>query len=437
MEQFFTPTCPLRSDLLEESPLGEDPFECNEVQIAVPVEEFLAYNWDWKDLRAFLTDDVTPKVLWITEHAFIYVKVNGHDFHLDFDALDGCVVAIFQETSGQEQSLVLARFDDPDIETGEAGVFWRAITTSNIVTLRINNDDENNLELPSGPLLSKFLRGNLSLRQLDFQEFAFNEEHCRALATLERTDLEVKLAFCTIEPKCAEGTFVEWFRHNQVVTELDRCNMDSSILCALNGNNSVKKLTFDTHLVPIDFREKEIRSLLQALSGNMGIEHLCFSFRLSDKNWSPLFRSLATHPRVRILSLYQPLVREHLSAESKSTMMKAIVQMLHLNTVVQTIELVPDAFSNEEVYRNSILPRLEMNRSCFEVQRQAVKRADPSIRPQVLGRALHVVRYNPNLVFQFLSENVPAFVRTEEEEDSAIPVQNDPAIVSGQKRKAP
>jgi hypothetical protein len=81
--------------------------------------------------------------------------------------------------------------------------------------------------------------------------------------------------------------------------------------------------------------------------------------------------------------------------------------------VVRIIEL-PAAVRDEEVYQNSILPRLEMNRTCFEVQRLAVKRADPSIRPQLLGRALHVVRYNPNLVFQFLSENVPAFVRTEE-----------------------
>jgi hypothetical protein len=90
--------------------------------------------------------------------------------------------------------------------------------------------------------------------------------------------------------------------------------------------------------------------------------------------------------------------------------------------------------------RKSILPRLEMNRSSFEMQRQAVKRADPSIRPQLLGRALHVVRYNPELVFLFLSENVPAFVRTEEEEagdeDSGIPLENDPNLLSGQKRKA-
>jgi hypothetical protein len=83
------------------------------------------------------------------------------------------------------------------------------------------------------------------------------------------------------------------------------------------------------------------------------------------------------------------------------------------NVVVCTIDL-PDGLNDEDVYRNFILPRLEMNRTCFEVQRQAVKRADPAIRPQLLlGRALHVVQHIPkNLVFMFLSENVPAFIRS-------------------------
>jgi hypothetical protein len=120
--------------------------------------------------------------------------------------------------------------------------------------------------------------------------------------------------------------------------------------------------------------------------------------------------------------------------------MNAILQMLQHNTVVRTIDL--PRFFYEDVYENIILSRLEMNRNCFEVQRQALKRADPSIRSQLLGRALHVVRRNPNLVFRFLSENVPAFIGAEEEgeeeEDSAIPLPNEPAAsVSGEKRKAP
>jgi hypothetical protein len=127
----------------------------------------------------------------------------------------------------------------------------------------------------------------------------------------------------------------------------------------------------------------------------------------------------------------------YLSTESKTTVIDAILQMLLHNTVVHAFEL-PDDFDNEEVYQNYILPRLEMNRNYFKAQRQGAKRADPSIRPKLLVRTLHVVRYNPNLMFQFLFENVPAFLR-EEKMDSAMSLhQNKPAtIVSGQKRKAP
>jgi hypothetical protein len=125
-----------------------------------------------------------------------------------------------------------------------------------------------------------------------------------------------------------------------------------------------------------------------------------------------------------------------------SAVMDSILQMLRRNTTLIRIVL-PRAFDEEEVYQNSIVPRLEMNQTYFEVQRQAVKRADPSIRPHLLGRALHVVQHNPDLVYRFLSENVPAFVWTGEEEegnekDPNIPLENDPnaVSVSGQKRKA-
>jgi hypothetical protein len=104
MEDFFTPTRPLRYHLTEESPDGEAPFECNEIGLTVSVEDFLVCNWDWKDLRAVLTGGVTPMILWISQNKFIYVKESWNDSHyFDFDRLD----AIFQETSGQERTLIL------------------------------------------------------------------------------------------------------------------------------------------------------------------------------------------------------------------------------------------------------------------------------------------------------------------------------------------
>ena len=312
----------------------------------------------------------------------------------------------------------------------------------------LSHHREDLVALPSGPILSKFLQESPALQVLKFYQLRFKEEHCRALATLQRTDLKVQLSHCTFDPQDAEDTFIEWFRHNRVVTELDRCNMEGRTYSALSGNTSVKKLTIDVQRSDMQRRviyheeivSEEIASLLEALPGNMGIQHLTIcDFEMIEDIL--LFRSLSTHPRIKLLSLRHSRIFNSTSPStaSRSTAMNAILQMLYLNTVVQIIEF-PYHFNNKAVYLNFILPRLTMNRSRFEVQRQAVKRADPSIRPQLLGRALHVVRYNSELVFQFLSENVPAFVRTEEEEvvgDSALPLQNESVIISGQKRKTP
>jgi hypothetical protein len=55
MEQFFTPTQRYRDKWELDRDDVDGPFEYTEVELAVPVEDFLVYRWDWEDLRAFLT----------------------------------------------------------------------------------------------------------------------------------------------------------------------------------------------------------------------------------------------------------------------------------------------------------------------------------------------------------------------------------------------
>jgi hypothetical protein len=402
MEQFFTPARRHqdRWESLSE-PDNAPPQEYNEVELAVPVEEFLSYGWDWKDLCAFGSCDAVSKTIWITKDAFIAIIDLPTNFYLD--ACSDRMMATIQETSGQEQLLILAHVDHPGISLEEASVFWRAITTSNCVKLKIGNVCANRVGLPSGPLLSQFLRESPSLQYLWFGEFDFKEEQCRALMTLERTDLKVVLNYCKLDPQDAEDTFIEWFRHNQILTELHCCQMGCRILSALSGNTSVKCLEMED-----GFGEDEMCSLIEALPGNMGIQALHISnFLFNDETWILLFRSLSTHSRISYVDIHGG-PRTFLPAASKTKRMNAIIEMLYLNTVVVTIDLAAH-LRDEEMYQNSIFPRLLLNRSCFEAQMQAVKQADPAIRPQLLGRALHKVRYNPDLVFPFLSENIPAF----------------------------
>jgi hypothetical protein len=153
MEQFFTPSRHLQ-DRVERTRMDD---EYTEVQLTVSVEEFLRRcRWGWNDLRAFLIGGATPKLLWITENAFLVVD--------DEDFGDDIAHAIFRELNGQEQeeqALILVHLHDTlELSTGEAGIFWRAITTSNSVHMTIENyyGFGNRLALPSGPILSSFLR---------------------------------------------------------------------------------------------------------------------------------------------------------------------------------------------------------------------------------------------------------------------------------------
>jgi hypothetical protein len=449
MERLFSPTRQLRDiweDAIEYRDM-DDPFEHTEVQLSVPVEEFLDTSWDWDDLSGFARKDGIDRIIWIVRDTTFIAVGNNLSKNVTDDADFLYVLrATFTTTNGQVHALTL--FNDRDfsndrdlpVSIGACTLFWRAIETSNCVKIRIDSRMPDGESFSSGPILSQFLRGSPLLQRLDFLGLHFEDEHYGALATIQRTDLEVTFSQCTFESQDVEGAFIEWFRHNKVVTKLTDCWIGSRVLQALSGNNSVKELSFS--LVD-QCGEERIRALSHALATNQGIEALGLTeFEMSNETCRLLFRSLSTHPRIKRLVIWDAYSSDFTySAETKRNILDAILRMLHLNTVVRKITL-PDGFDIEEVYRNSILPRLRMNRNCFEVQRQAVKRSDPSIRPQLLGWALHVVRYNPDLVFRFLSENVPAFVRTEgeeeeeEEEDSTIPLESDPNLVSRQKRKA-
>jgi hypothetical protein len=436
MEKFFEP---IRR--LQKRWRGDDPFDYAEVQLTIPVEDFLFYRWDWEDLCEFASGagSVLRKIIWIEDNTcFAFGDLD--DLPESFHNYTRC--PLFARTMATsccywEPMLTIFQNDDSALSTGACSVFWRALRTSNKVKLCIENN-EGHLSrgpgnLSSGPDLSQFLRGSPSLQFLQFSGAHFKEDDCYALATVQRTDLNVEFLQCKLEPQGAQDIFIDWFQKNQIVTKLEDCCVESSFLSALSGNNSVKRLSF---IQKGEFVEEHMRSLARALPGNRGIEDLALKYFFGETA-SLLFPSIAMHPRIKCLHISSYYYLPCIAAKLKTTMLNAILQMLHLNTVLHTIYL-PPTFTDEEVYQNSILPRLEMNRSCFEVQRQAMKRADPSIRPQLLGRALHKVRYNPNLFFRFLLENVPAFVRTDEEEEdvSVAPLEHDPIIVSGQKRKA-
>jgi hypothetical protein len=277
MEKFFSPTRQLRDiweDAIEYRDMN-DPFVQTEVQLAVPVEEFLNTHWDWEDLSAFARRDVIDRIVWIIEDTTFIAVGNNISKNVTDDADFLYVLrANFTATNGQVHTLTLFNDRESAVSSGAISVFWRAIETSDSVKVCIDSRiEERGESFPSGPILSQFLRGSPLLQRVDFEGFNFGEEHCRALATIQRTDLKVTLGECTLEPLDVQGAFIEWFRHNQVVTELNDCWMSNPILSALSRNRSVKRLSFNRN----QSSEERIRALSHALATNQGIEDLDLS----------------------------------------------------------------------------------------------------------------------------------------------------------------
>jgi hypothetical protein len=425
MENFFTPS----RHLHDRYGFPFEPQGYTEVKLAVSIEAFLNHSWGWSDLQAFVTSDAgyMGKVLWITENTFIWVEDDKTT--VEFEKL-GCRAmqrATFTAISGETHALVLAKaVNSASLAVGASSVFWHAVSTSHCVKLKMEPMNSR-FELCSLLALLQFLETSPSLELLELEGFAFKEAHCRALTSIERKGIEVTFEECNFDAQGAKNTFIEWLRYSQVVTKLKSCTMVDSIIFSMSGNSSVKSfsmgLIYKTRTSGYsDYSDYHIRSLARALTSNQGIENLCVS--LSDETSSLLLRSLWAHPRIQTVSLS---FFYWLSAASKTSMMNAVLRLAQCNTGVHTINLQPDDAKDQEFFQNSIVPRLEMNRNSFGDQRRALKRAGPSIRGQLLGRALHVVRYNPDLLFRFLSENVPAFVGSDED---------GPIITSGQKRKA-
>jgi hypothetical protein len=400
MEDFFT-SC-RRLDYC----YGVESIGYTERQLAVPIQAFLDHQWDWSDFRAFAATGGMWKILWIAEDTFIAVE--GPNAERGFNRLTQlCSMqrATFTVPCGETHNLVLAHLSyNKSLGARAFPIFWRVVATSNCVKLKLENT-RREFGLCSDPALSHFLEASTSLRRLGFEGFYFEKAGCLALVTLKRKDLKVTFHRCYFVTEGAEETFIEWLRHGKVVTELEHCSMDDGTISALNGNSSVKSLTV---LSSCRGKEATIRTLAHALSGNQGIENL--EVLLTEKTSSLLLHSLWAHPRIQSVRLH---FTNGLSATVKTSMMQAILQLVQCNTLVHTIVALPYDRATDEFFHCLIVPRLEMNFNCFGHQRQALKRADPSIRGQLLGRALHVVRYNPDLLFRFLSENVPAFVRSD------------------------
>jgi hypothetical protein len=176
MEHFFAPTRRYQKLFGLDTGWDDDgPFEYTELKLIVPLSDFQT-TWNWEDLRALLAGGVMRTIIWITKDVFLVVVLDDGDIFALLDhSISELLDAEFEDTSGESQMLTLASIAHADIpvSTREVGVFWRAITTSNCVTLNVSTYGL--LGQPSVRVPPQFLRDSASLQDLLFRGFHFKE----------------------------------------------------------------------------------------------------------------------------------------------------------------------------------------------------------------------------------------------------------------------
>jgi hypothetical protein len=296
----------------------------------------------------------------------------------------------------------------------------------------------------SGAALSLFFQERPScLRDVLLWNLALDADQCLALATMSRLDVELDMFDCSLADDAA-GAFVECLHSDRGPIKLKQCDIDTQIIAsALTGNSRVTSLKPDY----LSTHDAETAVLFSALANNRGLEELDFyCCSINNDNWSILCESLKAHPILTSLDLRLTMpvssgIRNVLRDEQKSHRTRVLADMMKVNTILLTI-LLSDNEHDDQIYTEEISPYLETN--LYRPRVLAVKKTHVrEFREKVLGRALDCVKSNPNLVWMFLSQNVDAFVRSEEEEEgnSEVPVAvaavTAPVVVevAGSKRK--
>jgi hypothetical protein len=241
------------------------------------------------------------------------------------------------------------------------------------------------------------------------------EDQCRALATISRLVVEVKLLYCRLADDAA-GAFVECLKSDRGPVKLIDCLIDNHVIAsALTGNSRVTKLK--ANYARTNYADSTA-AWFTALANNRGLVDLDLEdVNIGDDNWIILSESLKAHLTLTNLNLIdtRPILDDNgeglLSDEPKKAhRTRLLAEMIQANTIMLTIELSRYE-RDDHIYTEEILPYLETNR--YRPRVLAVKKTiERPFREKVLGRALFCVKSNPNLVWMFLSENVDAFVRS-------------------------
>jgi hypothetical protein len=217
--------------------------------------------------------------------------------------------------------------------------------------------------------------------------------------------------------------FVECIHLDGGPIRLRGCGIDCHVLvAALEGNSRVTRLKLAPDRAGAT-SDAEKRVIFRSLAENKSLLVLdLIGCSIIDENWTVLYQSLKGHPTLTNLNLSSPPRAQNVPHDERKTQrVRVPVAMVQENQVLNSIYLDQDE-RDEQIYAESILPRLETN--LYRPRVLGIKKVGIALRRPLLGRALQTdaVRSKYNLLWMFLSGNRDVVLQSDEERKGAATV---------------
>jgi hypothetical protein len=370
---------------------------------------------NWTDFLSFCEG----RIIWLTPDVFITVEESyaATGFVIEYQYLfavknvftswiDAKDFKIYSKSTAHATAIFDGIFRL--LATSDAASLCLSCHDGNSLVASPNNSDVSRLYLfpVPGPLLSRYLisQSATNLKTLRLEDMTLDTDHCIALESNDRIDLDIELSNCKITEDGTQA-FVESQRRNKGPEKLLNCKMDAAVLAeAVRGNRSLKSLKPCGELDHDQLSPEDFETLAQALRENEGLVTLDIAGQpILEESWRIILRAIQDHPSLQVLDLHLTPSSRRMSAAIKTERMLAIVEMLQVNTVILTIHMLLHE-CDKQVLQDSINPRLQLN--LYRLRVRAIKEVAPGVhRSKLVGYALGKVSNNINLLWLILKEN--------------------------------
>jgi hypothetical protein len=355
-----------------------------------PEDIFLYRGFTWHDFYSW----AEGKIVWVSPDVFFNLTQIDTEFQTDYRLFLNVDIG----TNDEYAVRVCARSElhaTPAID-----IILQLLTTSESREVGFGGGVSHCFPV-TGLVFSHFLVQSRHLRVLIMDSLVLRTCHCLAIdAALTATDLRIHILHCApSEP--GEEILLECIRQNRGPTQLYHCQINTRRLAdALQGNNSVTNLGLHGQC-----SDEERLVLVQALAENVGLVTLFFSAApITGEIWIALWQSVAHHPKLEeiFLSTYGSTWSDGPTDAQKTNRTQVMVDALHVNTVLLTIELNRVDY-DENILDSTVYPLLLANK--YRPRVRAIAQEEGARRRKLLGRALGSTSNKPSLIWMLLSGN--------------------------------